>query len=451
MKRFVYILWLLLFGYDTPAQATDGWMGGVAKADITPTESMFLAGYASRTHESEGTLHKLWAKALVLQDAAGKRSVLITTDLLGMPKEMSDNIRQNLYTKFALTRAQVLINSSHTHTGPVLYNALFDIYDLDEHQLKKIRSYSEKLETTITNLVDKAIKNMQPVVLSSQNGVVRFQVNRRNNNERTLLSQEELKGPNDYAVPVIKVQNKKGRLLAIAFGYACHPTVLDSYQWSGDYPGFAQLALEKNHPGAIALFFQGAGADQNPLPRRSVPLAEQYGKELAAAVERVLREPMQLLSPTLRVAYKEVPVAFDHPLPDTALQKMAVNAQGYQQRWARRMLDIIKKKEPFPTGYPYPVQVWKLGEQAMVSLGGELVIQYAIDIKKKYGSNSFVLGYSNDVMSYIPSEKVLEEGGYEGAMAHWVYGLPAKWATGIQEQILTAVDELMAEVEKSTE
>ncbi len=449
MKHCTYILLLILSVYHMPAHATDGWMAGVAKVDITPTEPMFLAGYASRTHESEGTLHKLWAKALVLQDAAGKRAVLITTDLLGMPKEMSGNIRQSLHTKFAFTKAQVLINSSHTHTGPVLHNALFDIYDLDEQQHKIIRSYSQNLETKIIDLVGKAIQNIQPVVLSSLNGVVRFQVNRRNNNEKELLSQEALKGPNDYAVPVIKVENKKGGLLAIAFGYACHPTVLDSYQWSGDYPGFAQLALEKNHPGAMALFFQGAGADQNPLPRRSVPLAEQYGKELAAAVERVLQEPMQELSPKLSVAYKEIPLAFDTPLPDTALQKMVAELRDYRQRWAKRMLDFMEKKEPFPTHYPYPVQVWKLGEQVMASLGGELVIQYAIDIKKRHGVNSFILGYSNDVMSYIPSEKVLGEGGYEGAMVHWVYGLPAKWATGIQEQILNTVDELMAAVEKN--
>ena len=69
------------------------------------------------------------------------------------------------------------------------------------------------------------------------------------------------------------------------FGYACHPTVLDGYEWSGDYPGFAQIELEKSYPGTVAMFFQGTGADMNPLPRRTVPLAQQYGEELAAAVQ----------------------------------------------------------------------------------------------------------------------------------------------------------------------
>src|SRR5690606_39897908 len=67
--------------------------------------------------------------------------------------------------------------------------------------------------------------------------------------------------------------------------------------WSGDYVGFAQIALEKAYPGTTALFFQGAGGDQNPLPRRTVALAEQYGNTLAAAVERVVKEEMRPLSP----------------------------------------------------------------------------------------------------------------------------------------------------------
>ncbi len=449
MKQQTLVLLLVLFTLHTAVHAAGGWKGGVAKAAITPDEPLFLAGYASRDHESEGTLHAIWAKAMVLEDAAGKRSVLITTDLLGIPKEMSDHIRHTLHSRFGFSKAQVLINSSHTHTGPVLHNALSDIYNLNEQQLRKISAYSRTLETTIVNLVGNAIQHMQPVRLFSQNGVVRFQVNRRSNNENTLSSQDALQGPNDHSVPVIKIETTNGKLLAIAFGYACHPTVLSSYQWSGDYPGFAQLALEKEHPGAVAMFFQGAGADQNPLPRRTIPLAEQYGKELAAAVERVLQEPMQALSPTLAVGYTEIPLAFDTPPEKSDLQKMIAEQQGYQQRWAKRMLELLEKKQPVPTHYPYPVQVWKLGEQLMVSLGGELVIQYAIDIKKKYGANSFVLGYSNDVMSYIPSEKILEEGGYEGAMAHQVYGLPAKWATGIQEKILTSVDALLAGIEKA--
>ena len=103
---------------------------------------------------------------------------------------------------------------------------------------------------------------------------------------------------------------QRGDLKAVAFGYSCHPTVLNLYKWSGDYAGFAQLELEKAYPGVTALFFQSAGGDQNPLPRRTIPLAQQYGRELAAAVERVLDEDMRPLSARLATAYSEVDLAF---------------------------------------------------------------------------------------------------------------------------------------------
>lgn len=421
------------------------WQAGVTKADITPEGPISLAGYGSRSHPSDGVLHKIWAKCLAMQDAEGKRAVLITTDLLGMPKGLSDKIRDELYKKFKLSKAQILINSSHTHSAPILQDALFDIYELNKEELAKVKAYSEKLVQTLVHLVGEAFQKMQPAKIFSNNGVVRFQVNRRNNNEGNLIFQEDLKGPNDYAVPVIKVEDGSGKLLGIAFGYACHATSLGIYQVSGDYPGFAQIELEKMYPGSVAMFFQGAGADQNPLPRKTIALSEQYGKELAIAVSCVLKEPMKVLYPRLQFAYNEVALPFDTVANEKELQHLIsdANTSAYQKRWAKRMIEAKKKNIPQAESYPYPLQVWQIGEQKVFGLGGELVIRYSIELKKKYGQDIFVLGYSNDVMSYIPSEVILKEGGYEGALAHFVYGLPAKWAPGIQEKILNALNNLI--------
>jgi len=87
----------------------------------------------------------------------------------------------------------------------------------------------------------------------------------------------------DHAVPVLTVTRPGGKLEAVLFGYACHPTTLSFQTWCGDYPGFAQLELEASHPGATAMFVNTCGGDQNPLPRRSVELCQRYGQMLAAA------------------------------------------------------------------------------------------------------------------------------------------------------------------------
>jgi len=138
----------------------------------------------------------------------------------------------------------------------------------------------------------------------------------------------DLNGPNDYAVPVLKVMNEAGNLMAVVFGYACHATVLSIYHLSGDYPGFAQIELEKMHPGITAMFFQGAGADQNPLPRRTVYLAQQYGRELAAAVDRVLSEEMRILAPSISTAYSEIRLPLSKPPTREELMKMEEESSG---------------------------------------------------------------------------------------------------------------------------
>lgn len=446
MKISFINLLIILFAFISPVlaqnNATLDWKAGVSKADITPKMPMPMAGFASRTHSSEGTLHPIWAKALALQDSKGNMAVMISSDLLGFPKDVSDRIRDRIKSNYGLDRAQILLNSSHTHSGPVIGDALTDIYILDNQQVEQIKKYTKILEDQIVEMVGLAIKNMEPAGLYAQNGVTRFQVNRRNNAANLLTQLTELQGPNDYAVPVIKVLNAKGDIKAIAFGYACHPTVLNGYDWSGDYPGFSQIELERLYPGATALFFQSAGADQNPLPRNTIPLAKQYGKELAAAVERVLEEDMKKLPSALMTSYSELNLPLATP-PNESEYTNFINTTTipYQKRWAERMRAKIRAGEKLVTSYPYPVQVWSIGDQAIVSLGGELLIEYAIKIKQMLGADAFVYGYSNDVMAYVPSSLVLKEGSYEGE-SHTVYGLPSKWQVGIETRILNEVIKL---------
>lgn len=449
-KPFSFILFsgLLIFLLNYSAAPADqpsdskGWRAGVSRAIITPDGPIWLAGYASRTHPSDGVLADLWVKVLAIEDSKGRKAVLITSDLLGFPKKMSDRIRNQIAIRYGLTRSQVILSYSHTHSGPVLMDALFDIYPLDTIQLKVIKEYSDHLEKKIPDLAGEAIRSMVPAQIFSKSGVTRFQVNRRNNIESSLTAQTVLNGPNDYAVPVLKVTDEAGNLMAVAFGYACHSTVLDIYLISGDYPGFAQIELEKIYPGVTAMFFQGAGADQNPLPRRTIQLARQYGKELAASVERVLGEDMKKLDPMLSTAYSEVDLPFSAPPPADTLLKIVKEKEGYQKSWASNQLRALRDNGSLITSYPYPVQVWKLGDQAIMALGGELVVGYSTRLKKLFGQDIFVLGYVNDDMAYIPTETILNEGGYEGESSQMVYGMPAKWAPGIEAMIIEEMKKL---------
>ncbi len=72
-------------------------------------------------------------------------------------------------------------------------------------------------------------------------------------------------------------------------------------------------------------------------------------------------------------------------------------------------------------------------------LGGEVVVDYALRLKHELTGDVWVTGYANDVMSYIPSRRVLREGGYEGATSMVYYGLPTTWGPTIEEAIVREV------------
>ncbi len=425
-----------------PPTYAQGWKAGVAKRIITPENEVWMAGYASRNHGAEGKLHELWIKALALEDSFGNKALLITTDLLGLPRNVSATVAQELMEKLNLSRDQIMLSSSHTHSGPVLRDALYPVYELNEQQLTDIENYSQWLEEAMVQLGVDAFSELQSASLSSGQGHVRFGVNRRNNVESTLSQSTALSGPIDHSVPVVVVRGADQQNLAFVFGYACHATVLSFYQWSGDYPGFAQLSVEAAYPGAMAMFFAGAGGDINPLPRRSVGLARQYGQELASAVGRVVEEELQPLTPALHTRYTEIELPYDSLISRAELQEVLKTGAKYEKAWAENLLLQLDQDVEISRAYPhYPVQTWQLGHQRLIALGGELVVDYAIRLKRLLGQDVFVMGYANDVMNYIPSLRILREGGYEGFTSSRVYGLPAPWAPAIEEMIIRSAYE----------
>ncbi|HMC26258.1 MAG TPA: neutral/alkaline non-lysosomal ceramidase N-terminal domain-containing protein [Verrucomicrobiae bacterium] len=461
LVRFVFaslhLGWLLLTAFllsTGTLAAEELWKVGVARANITPSEPLWLAGYSGRTRPADGKIMDLWIKVLALEDAQGHRGIILTSDTLGIPQGIYRNIANALKEKFDLKPDQFILSASHTHCGPVLRDALYDMYPLDDQQRAVIEKYSADLEVKIVETIGKAVADLAPARLAAGQGTTGFAVNRRNNpegNVSKLIAQGDLKGPVDHAVPVLAAFLPDGKLKAILFGYACHNPVMDFYNWSGDYAGFAQIALEKSHPDATALFFIGCGADQNPLPRRRLELAERYGNMLAAAAEEVLLVPPRTLPPQLKTSIEMLTLNLGDAPTEAELEKLATDKNATTRRWAARLLKQLKSGKPFIRTYPYPVQAWRLGgTQLLITLGGETVVDYALKLKAQFGAQTWVAGYCNDVMSYIPSLRVLKEGGYEGGGAMIVYGLPAvRWAEDVEDLITGSVRRLVMEINRN--
>ena len=435
------------------AEQRPSWQAGVARAVITPETSVWLAGYGSRRAPT-GKLHDIWMKALALDDGDGHRVVLITSDFQGVPKSMSNRVFPQLEQKYGLTRAQVMLTFSHNHCGPRLGDDLVDYYPVDEAQVKLVEEYTDRMVERTVTLVGQALKNLAPATVHTGSGHTTFAVNRRNNREADipalLAAGKQLVGPVDHTVPVLKVTRPDGKLEAVLFGYACHPTTLSFTKWCGDYPGFAQLEIEEKHPGTTAMFVNTCGGDQNPLPRRTVELCEKYGHMLAAAVEEALAGEFTTIQPGLSTAFEIVELPYIKVASRADLEQSAKSGNAILSRWAKRMLRKLDAGEKFSPTYPYPVHAWRLGKDTlMIGMGAETVVDYAIRFKEEFGPTTWVMGYADDMISYIPSRRVWEEGGYEGGARLYEYGRPAyRWAGDVETRIAEAVHRLVKQVQK---
>ena len=438
--------WLTLCLIGSAAQAA-GWKAGVAKADITPDKPMWMSGYASRDHRAEGTRTKLWGKVLILEDARGKRVAAITLDLVGLDQATSNTMRERIVKEHGLERSGIALLCSHTHCGPVVGNNLMSMYTLTEEDQTLVRDYTSGLIDEVVTAVEQALSDLTPAELTWSSGKVGFAVNRRTNKEAevpTLRANKELLGPSDHEVPVLQVSSGD-HIKAIVFGYACHATTLSFFEWCGDYPGFAMQQIEEDFPGTQAMFWAGCGADQNPLPRRTVELAQEYGSRLATEVETALIANATPISGDLDVRYEETELAFATIPTAEQVAAQLTSADLYEAGRAKTLQNQLEAHGSIRPTYTYPVQTWQLGDGPVwVVLGGEVVVDYSIrlkaEIRMQHGSKPvWVAGYANDVMAYIPSLRVLREGGYEGEGAMLYYGLPSKWAESVEDQIVGTV------------
>jgi neutral ceramidase len=347
-----------------------------------------------------------------------------------------------------LERARLLLNSSHTHTGPVIGSNLRIMYDLDAQNSDAIAAYTKRLTDILVNVVGGALQDLSPASISYGNGSTGFAVNRREFTPNGVRIGVNPNGPVDHSVPVLRVAKADGSLKAVLFGYACHNTTMtgEHYVLSGDYAGEAQANLEKAHPGTTAMFLMLCGADQNPNPRGKVENVQQHGASLAGEVDRVLNGKLATVKGQVRAALqlKDLPLA---PHTRDMFEQMQSDKDIYRSRLAKEMLRAYDERRPILT-VPYPVQALRLGNNmAIVALGGEVVVDYGLQTKRAYPKRDVIVaGYSNDVMCYIPTARILKEGGYEAVQSMVYYGQPASFAPEAEEIIHASIRAVMKRV-----
>lgn len=416
---------------------------GVAKIEITPERPIRLTGYSDRDFPFEKAHHKLWGKALAFGNAKEGYSLLITVDLLGIPARITEHVRKELAKEINVKSENISICASHTHSGPQIGSIVSHFHKpLSPDELAEVALYSQSLIPKLKEVSLKAIQSIAPSQVSWGQGELGFAVNRRGHIKPN--------GPVDHSMPMMKVSDASGTTKAVLVNYACHAVTLGPLNnvVHGDWVGEAQIQIEeKLPPGAIALVSVGCGADQNSNPRMdtknpSMDLenARIQGKSVADEVSRLIASPT--LKPLIQApvgAMTNVDLHFAE-MPDPVKLAQDAKGSGRTSNFSNLMLGKLARSE-MPEKISYPIQVWNFGKElAMVFLAGEVVVDYSLRIKQEIGKDRvWINAYSNDMPCYIPSLRVLREGGYEAETAMIGYEKPSKFTEEVEETVMNGL------------
>jgi hypothetical protein len=438
--------------------APSPWRAGVATRKITPPGPIWLAGYANRAAPSTGVALDLFAKALALDDGRGGRVVLVTFDLIRIPQALRTWVEQEAGRLHQLKPSEVLLNASHTHSGPEVAPDRMVLERVFRRAAKKedveaVQAYETFLRRTVLELIGESRQALAPARLDFSQARAGFAMNRRRPEAKGGISNNpNPAGPVDHDVPVLKVSGADGRLRALVFGYACHNTTLSGSRVSGDYAGHAQQDLEAAYPGATALFVTGCGGDQNPYPRGNmVPgqppeeLVRQHGRALANAVHTALAARLRPVQAPLRTAYDH---ALLHYEPMSRQELAAFSEAEYTPDVVARARDLLRALErgERPAPLRCPVQVLQFGRDlTLVGIGGEVVVDYSLRLKRELQGEAavWVAGYCNDVFGYLGSRRVIAEGGYEGFSANVrILNHPGRFTADAEDTVVAKVHAL---------
>ncbi|MEZ6133169.1 MAG: neutral/alkaline non-lysosomal ceramidase N-terminal domain-containing protein [Planctomycetaceae bacterium] len=409
---------------------------GVAAVDITPDYPIRLNGFGNRREESEGVSQPIFARALAISQGDQAPLVLITLDSLGVRTSMVDAVAKQLQQSHQLPRKNLAVTFTHSHCTPKVNGACDNIFSTaipPEHQ-QHIDQYTRELTDYIIDVATKALNDRQPATLHWGVGEVTFAKNRR------LVG-----GPRDHDLPMLVVRSvKDGKPRAIYVSYACHCVTLGFNQISGDWAGYAAAMIERNLPGTVAMVSIGAGSDQNPISGVTpdkVDVAEGQGVEIATEVQRLLGTELRAITGSAKSVLNTIALPLNDVPTREELEQRLTKGRPTDQYNATTQLAKLDRGEALLSQIDYPIQTWTFGDSfCMTFLAGEVCVDYALRLKQELDRNRFWLNtYSNDFCCYIPSERLVAEGGYGGGAEVPYFALPTTLKGGLETLIVEEV------------
>ena len=377
--------------------------GGTAKVDITPPIGAWLSGYGSRDKPSEGILDPLYAKALILDDGQSKIAI-VSADLLWVPLEMTNEIRQKVQEKIGIPQENIMICGTHTHFAPKIDRIAKDWPDAAVAEIDE--SYVQVLKKKIFDSIMLADKGIKEVKLGIGKGeMTEIVYNRRTKKPDGSVamtfnlppaSPDLTFGPIDPELCLLRVDDSDGALVAAVVNYACHPVSGDPirekfFYMSADYPGYTAQVVEQAE-GGNCIFLLGTAGNMNPVRINMKNPRIQTGKALGGAALRHIQFTQPCSNVKISALKQPVILPLKKDLPP------------------ERKLSVSKDSEIQNT----EIQVLRIGDVYIVGLPGEVLVEIGLEIKAKAGiENLFVVSLANDAVGYVCPRGAYKEGGYE--------------------------------------
>lgn len=440
-------LWILIVVVFAPcAVAADNLIPvGAAKLDVTPRAPVVLAGYGGRAGPYEGIDNRLWVRAMAIGDA--KPVVIIAIDNCGVPRNVTERLAKRL-SEHGIAGSRMIIAATHTHNAPSLtgYAPILWQGRTSEAEDRATADYTTFAVEKMEEAALKAIANRKPMTLQWARGRVAFGGNRRTlSNQRWTGFGFQRSAPVDHSLPVIAARDADGTVRVVWANYACHCTTVGSRNFvGGDWAGSANASMEKAFPKAVTLTTIGCGADIGPQPSGNQQIADRHGQAIADEVQRLLADSPNTLRSSPVATRKRVQLPLADP-KSAEHWRDQLKASGFHHQLAKFILKHHEETGAIPSEVDYPVSVWKFGDElALVFLAGEVVVDYSVRLNHELDwRRLWLTAWANEMPGYIPSKRVLAEGGYEADFSQVYYGQPGRYAEGVEDIVVAAVKELV--------
>lgn len=400
-------------------------LGNASKKVIKIPLNVLMSGYIERANGNVGVHDELFTRCVTLYN--GKTQiVIISNDLLEIDREITLNVRWALKEKFAVPFENIMICSTHTHSGPAI--TAWDLSVRDYIKNDNIKRLKKEITQTIIDNALLCMSDLKTVNIGFAKSECRGVASNRM--DKNSIS--------DYSVNTIQLTDKSNDVVAVIVNYACHPTVLgaDNLLISGDFPGDMAKRLERHFTNSTALFINGACGNQSTRFTRKeqgFEEVERMGALLFDSVITALSEkkntnefvalnaalgnitlpkkvfpPREDLVRNLAIAETARNSALNKSISSGEIRLAVTRYQG--ALISLNLSEILNKSGNINS----EIQVFRIGNIEIVGVPVELFVEYGLEIKSKSLSpNTIIAGYANEVLGYVYTKEAAEKGGYE--------------------------------------